>query len=101
MEPEPVKDAAKASALAGLFALVGHFFGALIAQAFVGPQLQKSLEKMFSEWGMNIPQAGNAMDHAAQWGGAMFAGLCCGAFDFAMLLGGGVLVGWIVAKSKK
>lgn len=100
-DPEPVKDAAKACSIAGLFCFTGQFFGGLMGHAIMGPATQKMMEEMFSEWGVEIPEATSGAEQFGQWIGAAIGSGCCGALDFALFVGGGVLVAWSVVKMKQ
>lgn len=102
--PEPVKDAAKATAIAGLFCFVGQFFGAIAAMLLFGQKQMEQMEEAFAELsnaGMDVPSFLEEMGQGGMLGISAISGACCGAFYFALMVGCGVLTAFIVAKTKK
>jgi hypothetical protein len=90
----PMKEGAKAAALASAFMVVGDVIGRIIGAA-LSKESMKYIEEVLVEWEMISP--GELMEPGAQagyWIGSIVSAGCCCIVDVIFMIAGGALGAW-------
>lgn len=91
----PIKEGAKAAALASLFMAVGGAVGRIAGAAFS----RNYVNKLLLEWGWLTEE--NLADPAHRWGqwiGTLGGAACCGVVDILFMIAGGAMGAWLITR---